>query len=85
MLLSHEWTERDETRRIKSRYEVIPIPQELLRELVSVKQQRRSPTLCYILPHGTDRAGREAAMRPLRLLDEYGIGYLAVLADGGGA
>ena len=30
---SHEWTERDETRRIKSRYEVIPIPQELLREL----------------------------------------------------
>lgn len=33
VLLSHEWTERDETRRIKSRYEVIPIPQELLREL----------------------------------------------------
>ena len=61
------------------------VTEELLRELVSVKQQRRSPTLCYILPHGTDRAGREAAMRPLRLLDEYGIGYLAVLADGGGA
>lgn len=33
VLLSHEWTERDETRRIKSRYEVIPVPHELLREL----------------------------------------------------
>lgn len=33
VLLSHEWTERDEIRGIKSRYEVIPIPQELLREL----------------------------------------------------
>lgn len=25
VLLSHEWAERDETRRIKSRYEVIPV------------------------------------------------------------
>ncbi len=33
VLLSHEWAERDETRRIKSRYEVIPVPHELLREL----------------------------------------------------
>ena len=33
VLLSHEWTERDEIRGCKTRYEVIPVSQELLREL----------------------------------------------------
>lgn len=33
VLLSHEWTERDEIRGCKTRHEVIPVPQELLREL----------------------------------------------------
>lgn len=33
VLLSHEWTERDEIRGCKTRYEVIPVPQELLRKL----------------------------------------------------
>lgn len=33
VLLSHEWTERDEIRGCKTRYEVIPASQELLREL----------------------------------------------------
>lgn len=28
VLLSHEWTERDEIRGCKTRYEVIPVPQE---------------------------------------------------------
>lgn len=33
VLLSHEWTERDEIRGCRTRYEVIPVPQELLRKL----------------------------------------------------
>lgn len=33
VLLSHEWTERDETGRSKARCEVIPIPREQLQEL----------------------------------------------------
>ena len=33
VLLSHEWTERDEIRGCKTRYEMIPVSQELLRKL----------------------------------------------------
>ena len=33
VLLSHEWAERDEIRGCRTRYEVIPVPQELIRKL----------------------------------------------------
>lgn len=58
------------------------IDSRLLRELASVRQQKRSPMLCYIMPHETDREGRRKAAAQLRLLDDMSIRYRIVLAEG---
>lgn len=55
----------------------------LLRALISVKQQRRNPMLLYVIPYGSDRNAQKALAAPLRRLDDYGILYDLIPADGG--
>ena len=53
---------------------------ELLQKLVSVKQQKRSPALFYIVPAGWNSRELEKAAAPLRQLEEAEVPYYIMSA-----
>ncbi len=54
---------------------------ELLTELINVRQGGRNAYLMYILPHEFDRVAREEATRPLNALNDYDITCRVLSAD----
>lgn len=57
------------------------LTEDLITELIQVRQSGRNAYLMYILPHETDRVAREEATRPLNSLNEYDITCRVLLAD----
>ncbi len=54
---------------------------ELITELINVRQSGRNAYLMFILPHEYDRVAREEATRPLNALNEYDITCRVLSAD----
>ena len=54
---------------------------ELLSELINVRQSGRNAYLMFVLPHETDRVAREEATTPLNALNDYDITCRVLLAD----
>ena len=51
------------------------VNEQVLHELIQVKQQQRNPMLFYILPPGLTAREREERSAPLKLRDDAGISY----------
>ncbi len=57
------------------------LTEDLINELITIRQQGRNAHIVYVIPHDFDSRQREDAVRPLNALGEYDIGCSIMEAD----